>query len=85
MGKLVKAVIYKTHRHDILFHMKHRDPVITQVFAAYGNAAALAKELGLSRQCVSQWKKIPLKYAREISKRTQIPIAALRPDIYAEV
>jgi DNA-binding transcriptional regulator YdaS (Cro superfamily) len=65
--------------------MKHRDPVITQVFIAYGNASALAKELGLSRQCVSQWGKIPLKYVRDISKRTQIPVAVLRPDIYAEV
>jgi Putative antitoxin of bacterial toxin-antitoxin system, YdaS/YdaT len=68
-----------------VFHMKQRDPVITQVFAAYGSASTLAKELGLTRQCVGQWKKIPLKYVREISKRTEIPAALLRPDIYAEV
>jgi Putative antitoxin of bacterial toxin-antitoxin system, YdaS/YdaT len=62
-----------------------RDPILTKVFAAYGSAAVLSRELGISRQCVGQWKRLPLKYVREVSKRTGISPDQLRPDIYAEI
>jgi DNA-binding transcriptional regulator YdaS (Cro superfamily) len=65
--------------------MKHRDPVIVDVFACFGGASSLAKKLGLTRQCVSQWEKIPLKYVRDIARQTKIPLRRLRPDIYAEM
>jgi DNA-binding transcriptional regulator YdaS (Cro superfamily) len=65
--------------------MKHRDPILVEVFASYGTAAHLARQLGLSRQCVSQWEKVPLKYIRQIARDTQISPQKLRPDIYAEI
>lgn len=65
--------------------MKERDPILVEVFAAYGGASHLAKELGVSRQCVSQWSKVPLKYIRQIARHTQISPQRLRPDIYAEI
>ena len=69
----------------ILFFMKTIDPIILDVYRAYGTAANLAKVLGVTRQAVHQWHKVPLKYVRRISSFTGIPPAVLRPDIYAEI
>jgi DNA-binding transcriptional regulator YdaS (Cro superfamily) len=62
-----------------------RDPILTEVFAAYGSASSLSRTLGISRQCVGQWKRIPLKYVRDVAKRTGISPDRLRPDVYAEI
>jgi DNA-binding transcriptional regulator YdaS (Cro superfamily) len=65
--------------------MKHHDPILLDVFRAYGTASNLAKSLGVSRQAVCQWHKVPLKYVRRISAFTGILPEVLRPDIYAEL
>jgi DNA-binding transcriptional regulator YdaS (Cro superfamily) len=65
--------------------MKAHDPIILDVYRAYGTAAALAKELGVSRQAVCQWRRIPLKYVRRIASFTGLSPAVLRPDVYAEI
>ena len=69
----------------ILFFMKQIDPIILDVYRAYGTATNLAKVLGVTRQAVHQWNKVPLKYVRQISSFTGISPAVLRPDIYAEL
>lgn len=61
---------------------KPRDEILTKVFAAYGNATGLAEYLGVSKQAVSQWKHIPLRYLKLISKETGISRRKLRPDLY---
>ena len=66
----------------ILHYMKHCDPIVLDVFRAYGSQAKLAKELGVTRQAISKWKHVPLKYVRRISQFTGLSAAVLRPDIY---
>lgn len=78
----VKHPVDAKHRYDILFHMKHHDPILSDVYRAYGTAANLARCLGVTRQAVSQWHKVPLKYVRRIAEYTGISAAVLRPDIY---
>lgn len=43
--------------------------------------AAAAKELGISRQAVALWSKVPAEYLPEVERATDIPRHVLRPDI----
>lgn len=45
----------------------------------------LASELGITKQAVYQWRKIPAERARDVERITGIPREYLRPDIYGEV
>lgn len=47
------------------------------------NMARLAKYLGTTRQTVWAWKRAPEKHAPLIATYTGIPLADLRPDLYA--
>lgn len=59
-----------------------RDPAIMAVLFKYGNAVKLATHLGITRQAVSRWTKIPMKHLSAISEFTGIPRQELRPDVY---
>lgn len=59
-----------------------RDPGIMAALFKVGNAVKLATHLGISRQAISRWKKIPLKHLPAISTLTGLPREQLRPDIY---
>lgn len=60
----------------------NRLPILDDVFARYGGQTSLANYLGLSRQAVNQWKVVPVKYLKLISKKTKISRRKLRPDLY---
>lgn len=62
--------------------MKHRPASLVDVFAATGSMAELARQLGLTRQAVSIWEKVPLKHLKAVSKMTGISRQQLRPDLY---
>lgn len=59
-----------------------RDPAIMAVLFKVGNAVKLATHLGISRQAVSRWKKVPMRHLSAISDLTGIPRQELRPDVY---
>lgn len=63
-------------------HMKQRHPSLVDALVAAGGIAELARQLGVTRQAVSLWDKIPLKHLRAVSKMTGIPRQQLRPDLY---
>jgi len=83
LGTGVKLWIDVYHRHDILLVMKETDPIVLDVLKACGGASKIAKELGITRQAVSQWRRVPLKYVRFIAQRTGFSPSVLRPDIFA--
>jgi DNA-binding transcriptional regulator YdaS (Cro superfamily) len=57
--------------------------ILERLFAGYG-ASTLADDLGISRQAVHQWRKVPAIRARDIERITGFPREELRPDIYGE-
>lgn len=63
--------------------MKDQKYILKEVFKRAGNKNQLAKTLGVTRQYVQAWNKIPLVHIDTISKITKIPRKILRPDIYA--
>lgn len=64
---------------------KLRDPILFDVFKAFGGAAKLAHQLNVTRQSVSQWNQVPLKHVRMIARMTGLTPAELRPDIYGDL
>lgn len=45
--------------------------------------ATIAKLLGVTRQAVSRWETIPLKYVTLFHQKTGIPKAEIRPSDFA--
>jgi len=58
------------------------DKITQQAIAKAGGVTALAAALGISRQAVNQWKRVPPSKAGSVSKLTGIPVQKLRPDIF---
>jgi len=52
------------------------------VFAAVGGIGALAAKLGLSRQAVAIWHRVPIKHLNKVSEITGIPRQMIRPDMF---
>ena len=44
--------------------------------------SALSKHLGCSRSYVSNWRKVPIKHLKAVSKFVNISRQDLRPDLY---
>ena len=68
-----------------MFHMKQlkpRDPILLEVYAAFGSAASLARFLNVSRAAVCHWQRVPFKHLKTIEDATGIPRERMRPDIY---
>lgn len=61
---------------------KTHDPILVEVFKAFGNASRLAEALQISRQAVFNWNRVPLKHVRFIAEKTGMKRDDLRPDIY---
>lgn len=44
--------------------------------------AALAEALGITRQAVHKWKRVPERFLADVAKLTKVPMHDLRPDLY---
>lgn len=49
-----------------------------------GGLSALSREIGITRQAIAQWDRVPAEQCIQVSKITGIPLHELRPDIYPE-
>jgi DNA-binding transcriptional regulator YdaS (Cro superfamily) len=45
--------------------------------------ARLAREIGVTRGAVAQWKRVPAERLGDVNRVTGIPIELLRPDLFA--
>jgi len=64
------------YEHPQLSH--ERDPVLTELLARRGMLTYLARELGIGKNAVSMWKRIPEHHIGTISKLLGIPAWQLR-------
>jgi DNA-binding transcriptional regulator YdaS (Cro superfamily) len=51
-----------------------------EIIALLGGHAALAKKLGISRQAVYKWGRIPRKRAKQLAEITGQPMTDFRPE-----
>lgn len=51
---------------------------------AAGSGAKLARALGLKRQAIYQWDRIPSGHVLKVEELTGVPRHRLRPDLYPE-
>jgi Bacterial toxin YdaS len=58
------------------------DDELKAVIKAAGGIRPLARELGMSPQALSEWKRIPAHRIRQVEAVTKIPREKLRPDLY---
>jgi DNA-binding transcriptional regulator YdaS (Cro superfamily) len=61
---------------------KSQPAVIAFACEKAGNAAALARQLGISKQAISQWTEIPIRHVHRVNEVTGIPLTDLRPDVF---
>lgn len=47
-----------------------------------GGAHALARRLGISRQAVTRWQKVPIGRVRQVAAIIGVPARCIRPDIF---
>jgi DNA-binding transcriptional regulator YdaS (Cro superfamily) len=58
--------------------------IVKQAIRAAGSGAALGKALGLTRQAIYQWERIPVEHVLLIERLTGLPRHQQRPDIYPD-
>lgn len=59
-----------------------RDPALQRALELIGGPSALASRLGISREAVSQWRRVPAERVIAVETATGVPRRDLRPDIY---
>ena len=61
-----------------------QDPTIKLAAEKVGGGAKLARKLGLTRQAIYQWDRIPPERVLQVEEITGVPRHQLRPDLYPE-
>ena len=61
-----------------------KSKILEQIFNYYGSQTVLAKSLGIRRQAISQWTKIPVHHCLKIQEQTHTKFTThqMRPDIF---
>lgn len=59
-----------------------RPHILTYAAQKVGGMAQLAAKLGIARQAIYQWKRIPADRVVEVERATGIPRSELRPDLF---
>lgn len=61
---------------------QQRDPGVQAAIDAAGNMSKLADKLEISREAISQWRRIPAERIIQVERATGVPRHLLRPDLY---
>jgi len=59
------------------------DKLTDWIKAERGRLSRLAEALGITPGAITQWDKVPAERLGDVSRITGIPMAFLRPDIFA--
>jgi len=60
----------------------HRDLVMRTIYEQRGLGKRISKELGLTYQAVSQWKRVPAEHVQAIAAMLDLNPEDIRPDIF---
>lgn len=44
----------------------------------------IAEIVGVTSQAVSQWKRVPYRHVKKVSKASGIPVEELAPDLFSD-
>lgn len=58
--------------------------VIERAMWAMGSRAALARKLGISRQAMDQWEKIPARHVLALESMSGVSRYDMRPDVFGK-
>ncbi len=61
---------------------KHSAEALDRAAKAVGGKASLADRLGIRRQSIHEWKRVPAERVLTVEHLTGIPRYELRPDLY---
>jgi hypothetical protein len=59
-----------------------RDEVMQDIFSRVGYSAVIARHIGVTRQYVSAWKRVPAHYVLELAPLLEKTPQQIRPDIF---
>ena len=59
-----------------------KHPGLKKAIEKAGTAAALARAIGISRQALGDWDRVPAEQIVAVERATGIPRNELRPDLY---
>jgi|TARA_R110000782_G_C14741667_1_gene406254 DNA-binding transcriptional regulator YdaS (Cro superfamily) len=63
--------------------MTENKSILLKAIANVGSASEVARQLGINRSAVSQWRRVPVDRLAQLSKLSGIPKEKLRPDLKA--
>jgi len=62
--------------------MTKAETALQRAIAIAGGPAALARMIGVTKQAIVQWKRLPPRRVPAVSSKTGVSREDLRPDIY---
>jgi DNA-binding transcriptional regulator YdaS (Cro superfamily) len=63
-------------------NLNRMDLPLREAIATAGGMRALARQIGISSQAITQWDRVPGERVVAVENATGIPRARLRPDLY---
>ncbi len=60
----------------------HKNPVIAAIREQRGLAGKLAAELGITREAVSMWPRVPPRHGPRVADFMKLPLHAVCPEIF---
>lgn len=61
---------------------RKRSPEMVRILGSVPSLAWLAHQIGICKQAVSRWHRVPLERVREVEAITGIPAHEIRPDTF---
>jgi DNA-binding transcriptional regulator YdaS (Cro superfamily) len=64
--------------------MQDLKAITTKAIETAGGGATLARDLGITRQAVYQWDRVPPQHVLDVERITGVSRYKLRPDLFGE-
>jgi DNA-binding transcriptional regulator YdaS (Cro superfamily) len=66
----------------MLYEHSMRDEALQRAIQSAGTGADLARQLRVTPQALSQWRRVPPLRVIDVERATGVPRYELRPDVY---